>query len=268
MSKTIIFYILLILNIHCHFATAANIGIRITEGSGSNYIYIDGKIEKGDFFKFKKNLDLLSKHNKMIILGISSTGGDLVEAMKIGKLIRASFILTRAPYKVDDIILCPWTWERNPQRNCASACFIIWASGIERSGNILGLHRPYFSKEYFESLSASQAKIKYTTMSNDVRIYLKEMDIPDNIIEKMFAINSDDILYLEKETIESLEKVPFFDEWIRAECKEPSTEEKEQQMQFFKQTRRLEDFQSEKQKVFNRCRNRKILESQKSSIQN
>jgi hypothetical protein len=101
-------------------------------------------------------------------------------------------------------------------------------------------------------------------MSEYVRKYLKEMDIPENVIDKMFSIRSDEILYLDNATVESLERVPFFDEWIRAECKEPTKEEKDQQLKLLHEKKiTLENyFQIEKQEIYNECHFKKLLEAQ------
>lgn len=186
-------------------------------------ITIRGKIEKGDFEKIKKVIEDNKHRNKWIIsVRLVSPGGDIVEAIKIGKLIRNNFIPTFAPLYFEGKPICAGLSEEqvdNGECGCTSACFLIWAAGVDRKGNVLGLHRPYFQKEYFKDLSASEAEIKYATMSNDVRIYLANMDIPENIIEKMFATGSDEILYIDEAIVESINKVPFFDEWIKASCK-------------------------------------------------
>lgn len=180
-------------------------------------VTIKGKIERGDFLKLSNLLDETHKSQHGIrIVWLSSKGGDVLEAMRIGRLIRQNHIWTYAP--------SPYLIFKDND-TCDSACFLIWAAGVDRLGDRLGIHRPYFEKEHFKGLSGSEAKAKYNEMSNIVRKYLKDMDVPTNVIEKMFRYSSEDIYYLDKETIDSISKAPFYDEWIIANCGDFTKEE-------------------------------------------
>ena len=212
--------------------------MRTSEFDGVNTISIVGIIESGDFKEFRDLLiEYVESGDSVGFVFLASSGGDVIEAMKIGKLIRKARISTRAPTF--------WVWPDGSTSNqhtclvvgidkkiseddcnCDSACFIIWAAGVYRYGNILGLHRPRFSKTYFSGLSSSAAKKKYEEMTEIVRNYLSEMNIPTPVIEKMFSYGSDTIHYLDSNTIKEMETVPFHDEWIKASCN-PWTEEEE-----------------------------------------
>ena len=83
-----------------------------------HFIIIDGNIEKGDFKKVKELFDSTIKSNCIVGgISLSSNGGDVVEAMLIGNLIRANYISTFAPTKVLDNKLCYWDYNR---KNCSS----------------------------------------------------------------------------------------------------------------------------------------------------
>ena len=112
---------------------------------------------------------------------------------------------------------------------CESACFFVWASGAERltSDSSIGVHRPRFKKEYFRGLSANEAGHKYLEMANVVRDYLEDMNIPNHVIENMFNQSSNNILYLNSSNLKKLRKVPFFDEWIIANCGAFTVEEED-----------------------------------------
>src|SRR5215470_14658992 len=77
-----------------------------------------------------------------------SSGGSVQEALNMGRLIRKGLIKTEAPLNVsggpDGSLSHPYNNEicSGTSCHCASECFFIWASGIERSGNALGIHRP------------------------------------------------------------------------------------------------------------------------------
>jgi len=118
---------------------------------------------------------------------LDSNGGDGLEAMKIGRLIRKLHLSTSAPLTWgDDTLVCPNYIEKKKNAPdacvCYSSCFLIWAGGVSRHGNSISVHRPYFSKEYFKGLSAEEAKKKYRDLSNGVKNYLIDMDIPIQVI--------------------------------------------------------------------------------------
>ena len=49
----------------------------------------------------------------------------------------------------------------------------------------------------------------------------------------MFETASDEILFLDSKTIESMKSVPFFDEWIKASCEPLTDEESHDSWQLF-----------------------------------
>ena len=90
---------------------------------------MSGDIKPGDYEKFVQNLK--SWEHPPTIFWIESNGGSVIDAIKIGSLIKESFIPI-------------WTGEY-----CHSSCFLIYASGVERiaEGDI-GIHRVYYDKEF------------------------------------------------------------------------------------------------------------------------
>jgi len=110
-------------------------------------------------------------------------------------------------------------------------------------------------------------------MSNEVRDYLADMGMPENIIEKMFATGSDEILYIDRELVESINKVSFFDEWIKANCKTLSKEEYEDYFfqsamfrympeKFSKSEKSYYDYLKEKYLKYEECYFKKLMEAQ------
>jgi hypothetical protein len=51
------------------------------------------------------------------------------------------------------------------------------------------------------------------------------MDVPEHIINKMFNTGSDEITYLDWDSAKAMGSVPFFDEWVGANCLRLTSEE-------------------------------------------
>jgi hypothetical protein len=80
--------------------------------------------------------------------------------------------------------------------NCASACFLIWASGIKWVGNAIGLHRPTTNSTDFTDLPPDQGSSAYREILSGVEQFLLEMEVPQRVIDKMMATASDNIFWL------------------------------------------------------------------------
>lgn len=164
---------------------------------------MSGKIEKGDFHSFMK--EFASWDKAPTVFHITSGGGDLDEAMKIGNYIATSNIPV-------------WVWDE-----CNSACVFIYASAVERDvkGKI-GLHRPYFNKEYFSSLTSLEAEKKYYELKSKAISFLKVAGVNQDIINRMFNTNSKSIDYLSgKDANKQFGTISdFYEEWLIAKCGE------------------------------------------------
>lgn len=189
-------------------------------------IVIDGNIKSGDFNTLKR-IYYDSKKSNDVIMGVAlnSTGGDVIEAMKIGNFIRANSMMTISPSLAFD---CPFPTDSEELCKCFSSCFIVWAAGVKRNGYLIGLHRPYFDKNFFADLNPTKAEEKYKEMSNLVKSYLQNMDIPNEIIEIMFEHSSDDLYLLPINFYEKLRIAPFFEEWVLANCGALTADEKKE----------------------------------------
>jgi hypothetical protein len=239
-------------------------------------IRLVGKIEKGDAEKFKRLVeDLRQKKRTVNMLMLASIGGDAIEAMRIGTIVRKSFIPTHAPINLDVGFTCNgYPPElKDDDCDCASACFLIWVAGVYRVGDVLGIHRPYFFEEYFEGLSASETQKEYALMYERVRSYLKSMDVPEHIINKMFNTGSDEIAYLDWDTAKSMELAPFFDEWVGASCLRLTSEEEmdywgllakkwEGSSTLTKSEKFYLNYLKKRERNFNKCIREKLKEAQ------
>ena len=54
---------------------------------------------------------------------------------------------------------------------CASACFLVWASGATREGGHIGIHRFYYSGSDFGNLPPQQAREMYRQAQDEFRAY-------------------------------------------------------------------------------------------------
>lgn len=137
------------------------------------------------------------------IFHIDSKGGDLKEAMSIGRIVRESQIPL-------------WTGE-----NCLSACVFVYVAGVERNARgTIGLHRPYFDPSYYAGLNSTDAAEQYKGLSKDAREYLEAMGTSRTLIDKIFDTGSDKIdTFSAGEANEAFGKrAPFYDEWLAAKC--------------------------------------------------
>ena len=210
-------------------------------------INIVGEIEAGDTSRLQS---LLQTADPRIEINIWSPGGDLYEAMKLGRLVRDRFLIVNAP----TVTRCEtradpqlggsssewahdlWWGSDQPMSTrcaCYSACFVIWAAGVIRDGGenatamftdkgdmtFVGVHRPKLDDAYFAGLGGKEAEEKYSKLIAAYNRYLVEMDIPPSFVEEMVTVPSNEIRMLTPKELSSLSgKIPAVDEWIRSKC--------------------------------------------------
>lgn len=162
--------------------------LKTRDGGATNAIVIEGRIEKGDYDKYAT---ILREKRNSRVLVLYSQGGDLQEALKIGRLVRQLFVHTQTALK-DPYGKIRGYAKREENNLCASSCFYIWVAGVSRGGNVLGLHRPYVAEgQGIPNISEMGALYReLRTLSID---YLKEMDFDQNYAEIMFSTPSTDV---------------------------------------------------------------------------
>jgi hypothetical protein len=264
----------LIFIINENLLQAAQIDVYATEEFAN--IRLIGKIEKGDTEKFKIIVEYLRDEKITVnMLLLASIGGDVIEAMQIGTIVRESFIPTQAPLALNSCFTCNGFPQglKEDDCDCSSACFLIWAAGVYRVGDVLGIHRPYFLEGNIEELSATEAQKEHVQMFERIRSYLENMDVPENIINKMFNTGSDEITYLDWDSAKSMESVPFFDQWVGASCSRITNEEemdysrllskkREKRSTLTKLEKSYLDYLKERKEKFNKCLREKLREAQ------
>ena len=184
-------------------------------------LIIEGPIESGDYEHFLKVVK--DNQGKLADVYLLSPGGDFVEAMKIGRALRAlemgSVVPGRnsagQPVCGDDDI------PRTPA-NCtaASAAFFIHVGAIERAGLYLVVHRPYFAPEQFAKLTESQAQAAFDALQRDARAYMTEMGVPPQVQEEVMGTPPDKGVVLDDKTVRNyfVGEIPYQQEWRHAKC--------------------------------------------------
>jgi hypothetical protein len=120
---------------------------------------------------------------------------------------------------------------------CASACFLIWAAGAgvnqqgSRGTEVPGalrmklsilIHRPYFEASEYAKLPRIDARSQYEGTQKFVSDYLREMEVPDAIIRRMFSIPSNELSPLTREEVATMDAralwPPYLEELYIARC--------------------------------------------------
>lgn len=196
---------------------------------GVTVIFIDGEIKKGDVKKVEPLASKLVKSGNLVRISINSPGGDLLEAISIGRFIKKIHAYTIIGDMHKNNL-------KEGRTRCYSACFVIFVSGSTRvymndetfgdifdvvaSSSILGIHRPYFDKKSYSNLTLKQARIEHENINKAARVYLERVSVPTKIIDEMFLYSSNEIRFigLTEFNKEIGKKQPFFEEWLLARC--------------------------------------------------
>ena len=197
---------------------------------------LEGTIVPGDYENLRKLIDedcpgkyynsagYIDCHSSIYL---ASPGGDVAEAMKIGRLVRVLRWQTEIPEEYpsslrSQIISALKLKEENYM--CASACFFVYVAGIERNYGIdkaiLGVHRPYLSDANLRMLSANEAMASATEVRAIVETYLKEMGVPTKYADLMFSIPKDQVQWIDEGDLNAdfTGIIPELRDWLDARC--------------------------------------------------
>jgi len=179
-----------------------------TKVEGYKFLLMRGKIETGDYQKLKNFLKVdpsLTEfaNSRMIIL--SSPGGDVREAFKLGDFVRRTF---------SDVSV------GNHFGTCMSSCFLVFASAVSRSWqeNTVGLHRPYITAKAIERKSASESITDQELAMTAVESYLKNVRVPHDIIDILMSTPSDKIVWLDEPTKAFGRLSPSYEQMLVTKC--------------------------------------------------
>ena len=139
---------------------------------------IEGDIEAGDFKKFQNVVSTLKNKygennckNGFITIRINSRGGNVDEALLIGREIRKN--------SVGVVVL--------EKSQCLSSCVFILASGVQKFAmGTVGIHRPYFT--YLQAgKSADEVRSLRDSLNQRIKSFLNYVDVPESLLEEMLA---------------------------------------------------------------------------------
>ena len=199
--------------------TASGADIRVYDGQGRlSSIVIEGSIEKGDVARFLEAVVTTGVDTYSIVL--QSGGGDALEAMRLGRLVRALGLKVEAPLRQRQGNACFPRPTQTSNCRCDSACVLIYIGGLDRYGDALGVHRIYIDQKIQNRLTLNQSALLSKEIQSEVNKYFHEMSAPTSLLELANRSASDEIKLLDSQYIEdNLYGLPGdVQEWLLARC--------------------------------------------------
>ena len=197
-------------------------------------VLLEGKIIEGDAEKFERVIKTIGRKVNLVVL--RSPGGSVSEAIKIGKIIRQLMIPTEAPnfYFSSEGPLCGESVALNPTKGaahpeiscvCASACFLIYASGFPRNIAYVLLHRPFIEPSVNFNLSYDDSVQAAAAAKQKVMEYMQGMGIPGRYTSTMFSTPSNAAIHIPLEEMQNYISgyPPEVEEWLMSKCKTGTT---------------------------------------------
>jgi hypothetical protein len=192
-----------------------------------NQLYLARQIVLGDYDRF---VDAIRRHGgEYFSLNLRSGGGNVPEAMRIGRLARELLVSTYAPAPPNLQRIMPeatgkCTYDsrivgKTVPCTCVSACTLIFLSGVFRVGWELYVHSVAYDPQYFASLPPGEAARKYQDAMSEVRSYLSEMGVDSKWFDRMLRTSSGQI---DKVSLAQAPELfgwePGTREWALAKC--------------------------------------------------
>lgn len=193
-TKAIVALLFLGLNL----ANAADITVHrsknnATHSCRSNILVLSDEITLGDSVKLSNAIaQVKSRYPQDGCMGgelaiqLSSTGGDVDEAMKLGRIMRQNEMRIIVP----------------ADSKCLSSCVLVIAGGVDRAliGKV-GIHRPYFVK-LDSRASQNEVRAQRDAINSKIKAYLNEMDVSSNLLELMLSVPPDAIKVLTEDELQ------------------------------------------------------------------
>jgi hypothetical protein len=160
-------------------------------------------------------------------VSLSSPGGSVVEAVRLGRAIRSAGVDTQVQIPIPET----GDWDGTIARaRCDSACAFVFFAGMKRLNHgFVGLHRPYLSTEGVHAgVSPQELSIGLADARRLLDAYFEDLGLERSLL--------DFLLRIEPESIEEYPRpaspVPMYDigyrEWHRLNC-QPGEDERERQ---------------------------------------
>jgi hypothetical protein len=181
----------------------------LADGSDGNSarIAIRSAITKGDLAAFRAAMDSVSRTAANRIMGVpfvtvelNSPGGDVVEAVGIGRVIyeHSAFTMVRQG------------------QECVSACVFIYIAGAVRTPQnsaAIGVHKPLLVAWYH--MDSAQAHAKYDGLMDYLRGYFRDLGVSNTAYEIMMHTDSADMHYFTAVDLDRLGLTGASPEWMR-----------------------------------------------------
>lgn len=166
-------------------AAEARQGLTVTRGSWDNGLpayVLSGSIEIGDAAHLKKAI----KENQggPIVAIMDSPGGNLAEALKMGRMLKEAGATTFVP-----------SWGI-----CASACFYAYAGGTTRyagEGAKLGVHQFSYAETLVEDANATAKDAQ--NLIAEINLYLMSTGVSPLVGTLAGTVPPDEMLYFDYE---------------------------------------------------------------------
>jgi len=184
------------------------------------WAFLHGTISDGDYDKVLSFYG--QSHRLLNVFELLSPGGNVLEAIKIGRFMRKFLMTAWAPNPLGEHMFLHTC--QGPECARESACALIWFGAVNRSGRV-GLHRPRIDDPEFSNLAPAEATKVYRRVLDEIAKYLDDMEAPRSMIDAMVATNSADIRWVDADK-DDLERPPSIAEWADAACGYRTTEEK------------------------------------------
>lgn len=195
-------------------SSAQSLDVTFENDGEIEFLMLSGEIVPGDAEKVARAIAEQAQRSDPFTTAvrISSMGGSVLEAMKIGSLMKgfyASVKVVKGGY-------------------CVSACFLIWLNGavrmasetgVEEDSGRLIIHRPYYGAD--DMIGATPAELGQRQMETmkAMREYLEDSLVPRYLIDEMLSRPSNDRYTLSDKDIRQLgELPPWFEEVSVARC--------------------------------------------------
>ncbi|MCP1913348.1 hypothetical protein J2R96_005828 [Bradyrhizobium elkanii] len=174
-------------------------------------VNLTGRIVAGDAQRFRRLIaPQLRAGYRLDEVRISSPGGLVDEAMAIGEEIAALEAATPAPTLAPEDLepscMIPAGASGSKKASyfdidggectCMSACFLIWAGGVTRHGDVIGIHRPAFANAAYVPTHVLRGW--ELASRREVTGYLLRHGIPPAIVNRMYTTPTSSIYFLEE----------------------------------------------------------------------
>jgi len=152
----------------------------------NNTIWLEGNLDNEMASIFKRVMaSEVFGGNETIIIYINSNGGDIYAAMDIGRTVRHSTNNSGVMVAV------------HTNGKCYSSCVLVLA-GAEQRGRLgkIGIHRPYATAPSSDSKQIAKWQAQ---LANDVKAYLREVNVQESLYDAMMAYPPDSIYIFKTE---------------------------------------------------------------------